>query len=225
MWVVLNPIIMFGAQSIVFRLILRLEIPNFLVFLLGGLLPWIFTTQTIDMAIPLLQSQDQLLKSFKINPLVLLWSQVLDNLTNFIASFAILLIAIMFTGFELTWYVAFLPIALVILLIGVLGMSWFLAILQVFYRDTKYIMQFLTGIMFFLTPIFYPIHFVPEKFRIFIYFNPFYCLIESFRSTIYDPSIDKIMMAFARGAAFALFFFVIAYFNWRSKKNEFYLKL
>jgi ABC-type polysaccharide/polyol phosphate export permease len=46
-WVILNPIMMFVVQSLVFKRFLKIEIPDSFVFLLGGLLLWIFITQTI----------------------------------------------------------------------------------------------------------------------------------------------------------------------------------
>src|SRR5665647_1643549 len=71
-WVILNPLLMFGVQSLVFKRFLGLQIPDYYLFLLGGLLPWIFMSSTIQMGTPIFVTQAQLLRSFKINPMVLL---------------------------------------------------------------------------------------------------------------------------------------------------------
>ena len=52
LWVILNPIILYSVQSVVFRKILKIELPDYSLFLLGGLLPWIFITSTLEMSIP-----------------------------------------------------------------------------------------------------------------------------------------------------------------------------
>lgn len=224
-WVVMNPILMFSAQSMAFKAILKLQIPNFFVFLLGGLLPWIFITHTVDMTCTLLLERGTLLKSFKIHPLTVLWSQIIDNLVNFLAAFFILLAIIMSKGDVSSWHIVLLPIGMLILIVGVAAMCWLVSILQIFYRDVKYVVQFLTSVMFFLTPIFYPISFVPEQYKPLVMYNPFYALIEAVRTTIYQPDLDNIIFAFTRGSIVAVLFLGLAYLNWRRKKNEFYLKL
>ena len=42
-WVVINPLVLFGVQSFIFKSILEINVPNYSLFLLGGLLPWIFS--------------------------------------------------------------------------------------------------------------------------------------------------------------------------------------
>ena len=92
LWVVLNPILMYAVQSFVFRKLLKIDVPNYSLFLLCGLLPWIFVTMTIDMVTPILDFSSDLLKSFKMNPAVLVLSQVLDNFFNFVFAFLLVLI-------------------------------------------------------------------------------------------------------------------------------------
>lgn len=224
-WVVMNPIIMYSVQSFVFRKFLKLEIINYSLFLLGGLLPWIFITSTLDMCTPILQNSRDLLKAFKINPLVLILSQLLDNLFNFFFAFVILLIPFwMYYSTEITGAI-FLPFAIVVMIAGLWGMTWFLAILNVFFRDTKFVVQFSTSVIFFLTPVFYPVEFVPEKYRWLIDINPIYALIAPFRCCIYNFSIESFSVILLKGALVSTAFLGLAHFYWRKKRNEFYLYL
>ena len=48
-WVIINPILMFSVQALVFKHILRLNMERYYLFLLGGLLPWIFISSTLNM--------------------------------------------------------------------------------------------------------------------------------------------------------------------------------
>lgn len=225
LWVVMNPILMYGAQSIAFRTFLKLELDNFFVFLLGGLLPWIFISQTLDMTTNYLASSGGLIRSFNIDPLVMLLSQVLDNFFNFLFAFAFLLIPLSLSKIDSFYGFFFLPIGLLILVAGVISLSWFLAVTQVFLKDTKFVVQFLLSVTFFLTPVFYPISYVPEEYRIFIEFNPFYALIEPVRATIYNFEPGHMLYAFGKGLAFVAFFIAISVWNWKVKKNEFYLRI
>lgn len=148
-WVILNPLLMFGVQSLVFKKFLKLDIPDYFLFLLGGLLPWIFLTTTIQMGTPVFVTQSQLLRSFKINPMVILSSQVLDGFINFIASFILILLPLYLLSDRSFLSLLLLPIALIPLFLGTLGLTITLSILNVFFRDLNFVMGFLFSLLFF----------------------------------------------------------------------------
>jgi lipopolysaccharide transport system permease protein len=225
LWVALNPIIMYTAQSFVFRKFLKIDVPNYSIFLLSGLLPWIFITMTLDMVTPILDFSGELLKSFKINPAVLVFSQVLDNFINFLFSFFIILIPFwVFTG-EFSIGIIFLPLSLFFLLLGVISSCWVMAFLQVFYKDVRFVISFLTSILFFLTPIFYPVEYIPENYRILVHINPIYALIAPFRESIYSYDSHSMSIALLKSFIVSLLSFVLALYLWKKKRNEFYYAL
>lgn len=225
LWVVLNPIIMYSVQSFVFRKFLNIQVPNYSLFLLCGLLPWIFVVMSIDMITPVLDSSRELLKSFNISPFVLATAQILDNFSNFLFAFFIVLIPTW--GFsDLSFQGAFfLPIALVFLVFGVVGMCFLLSVMQIFFKDVRFVMSFLVNILFFLTPIFYPIEYVPMKYRFLVDFNPIFAMIEPFRFCIYDYNFDILFFKLLKSGVVALAFVLLAVMFWKRKRNGFYIKL
>lgn len=225
LWVVLNPIIMYAVQSFVFRKLLKIDVPNYSLFLLCGLLPWIFVTMTIDMVTPILDFSSDLLKSFKMNPIVLVLSQVMDNFFNFIFAFFIVLVPMwFFLGGSLKGLI-FLPLILFSLVVTVSSTCWFLSTLQVFYKDVRFVVSFILSILFFLTPIFYPKEFVPEAYQILVTLNPVYALIEPFRYCIYDYDLTLLIKSVGKSYLVMLSSLFVAWIFWRKKKNEFYLSL
>lgn len=225
LWVVLNPLLMFGVQSLVFKKFLQLNIPDYYLFLLGGLLPWIFFSQTVQMGTPVFVTQSHLLRSFKINPLVILASQILDNFINFLASFVLILCPFYFLSDKSLLAFALIPLALIPLLLGVLALTITLSTLNVFFRDTNFVMGFVFSLLFFLTPIFYPREFVPASFQWMIDINPVFYFIEPFRVLIHEGEIRSFAPSFLKSLGVALFFSLMALFIWKRKKNDFYLKL
>ena len=144
LWVIINPIIMYTAQAYVFKYILKIEVPNYFIFLLSGLLPWMFMTQSIDMCVPAIQSQGELVKSLDIPPSILVFSQLLDNFINFTFTFIIIFIPMFFLSDTSRANLWFLPLSLFLLLLTTGVTVYILSILQIFYRDTKFILQFIT---------------------------------------------------------------------------------
>jgi len=96
-------------------------------------------------------------------------------------SLSVLLIAfLLFNGF-LYWTVIFIPLILLPLVIVTLGISWMLAAIGVFLRDVSQTIGLITTVLMFLSPVFYPVTAVPERFRPFIMANPLTFIIEQAR--------------------------------------------
>lgn len=224
-WVIINPLLMYGAQGLVFKYFLKINIENYLLFLLGGLLPWSFIVSCLTSGTSLFQSQARVLKSFEMNPFVLLYSLVLDNAINFVAAFFLIFVPLMGFGEMKTPGIIFLPLSLIILIMGTTAMTAIGAVLQVFYRDTRFVVPFLTSILFFLTPIFYPREFVPESFQWAVDFNPIYMLIQVFRGSLYEFNLHNYMTLMGISSLLTIVLLGLAYIFWKRKRNEFYLFL
>jgi len=221
-WVILNPIILFSVQSVVFRKILNIQVPDYGLFLLGGLLPWIFITNTLEMSIPYLFSAHNLLRGFRINPFLLILCQIIDNFFNFLVAFFIILIPVMiFTDHTQSSFIL-LPLPVLVLFFAVAALASLASLMNVFYRDTKFVLSFVLNIMYFITPIFYPIEFVPDKFRWVIEINPLFYLVQSFRAAVYgfEPAIFwwSLLKAFSITVVLCVF----SFFYWRRRKNDLY---
>lgn len=224
-WVILSPIIVFGAQSIAFKYILNIQVPNYSLFLMSNLLPWIFIMNNIHMGTSILETKATILKSFKTPPLLFVTTQIIDNLINFITSFLILFTASVIFGDTSIHGILFLIPSTIILVIGSFLMCSTLAILNVFYRDLKFIVQFLTSIIFFITPIFYPIEYVPEAYRYLLKFNIFYTLIKPFSLSAYQFDLTQYATAFLEATLVLIVLAIILKLTWRRYRNELYISL
>ena len=224
-WVVLSPLIMYAAQAIIFMKVLKIETPNYALFLLSGLLPWIFVTQTLDMSASLLLIHGRIYKSFSVDPLVFISSQVVDNSLNFFAAFTLLLVPAFVTSAVSLWGMLLAIPALVLMVLNVFFLSLLFSTLNVFYRDTKFVISFGTSVLYFLTPVFYPIEFIPQKYRILMHFNPFHHLIAPFRSSIYSFQPEVFGSDLIRAAVLTLITGTLALAFWYRRKGDVYFNV
>lgn len=222
LWVILNPILIFGAQSYVFHTILKLDVKDYVLFLASGLLPWIFLAQTIEMGSGHFVSSGRMLKSFPIAPMTLLLAMALDNLINFTVAFLLVLVPVgVMSNFDFFNLIA-LPIPLAFLLLGTLSMTWILATMNVIFRDIKFIVSFVMTVAFYLTPVFYPLHFVGENYRWLVNYNVFYLLIDPFREMIYGPFQTSFFISCLKAAGISLALFMLSVVLWKRKRNAVY---
>ncbi len=99
-------------------------------------------------------------------------------------SLGVLLAAILLINGSLAWTAIFFPLIILPLLIATLGVAWFLASLGVFVRDVGQTVGIFTTVLMFLSPVFYPISALPEKFQIWLMLNPLTFIIEQSRSVM-----------------------------------------
>lgn len=97
---------------------------------------------------------------------------VLTSLVFGLAWFVLLLIGTVLLLHQISWTMLLFPFTLFPLLLISCGVSLFIASLGVYLRDIQQLISILTQMLFFMTPIFYPISIVPEKLRWILEFNP-----------------------------------------------------
>ena len=90
----------------------------------------------------------------------------------------------------------------------------FLGAVNVKYRDVKYTIPFLIQIGLFVTPIIYPVTFVPERFRWLLNLNPLTGIIEGFRASLLGGTgIDWQLTVISWAITFAVFVLGYLYFS------------
>lgn len=223
LWVVLNPILLFGVHALIFKVILKVNIPNYFLFLLGGLLPWIFITNNILMATNTFILQRDVIKSFSISPLSLIFAHTMDNFINFFVAFIMLFLFLISsqTPTESNQFLV-LPIAILSLLVFTLGLTIILATLQVFFRDIQFITQFFNNIMYLLTPIFYPPEYIPEKFRWLVDVNPYYIIIRPFQLSLNNYTNSTYSNSFCHSILLSISMSLLSYVVWKKAKTKIY---
>lgn len=99
-------------------------------------------------------------------------------------SFGVLLLALVVFNGYLHWTILLTPLVFLPIIILTLGLAWMLASLGVFLRDVGQTIGITMTVLMFLSPMFYPVTAVPEKFLPFIMANPLTFIIEQAREVI-----------------------------------------
>lgn len=224
LWVILQPLITFGIQAYAFKFVIHVDHQNYLMFLLSGLLPWVFLSTTLEMNVGSFINNSFLFKAITVDPLAFLVSQALDNLMIFLLS---LCLAGVFLAViqEMNWMGLLLAFpAMISLFIFTTGLAILFATFQVFLRDLRYVLTFAMSSMYFATPILYPITFVPIEHRKFFELNPFHIMIRPFREALFgEPSI--FYSSLAGSFTLALVVFILAAMLYKLRRNEIVLNV
>lgn len=165
LWSLLNPLAMMVVFTIVFTVLLpNYSMPDYPVFFLSALLPWNFLTGGLVTGTSSVLSNAPLVRKVYFPREVLPISSVLANLVNFLLALVPLLLMVIIMGRPLTiWLPVFLPMVILAQTAFILGLSLLLSAVNVFYRDTQMILEVLTLAWFFVTPIFWPLDVIRDR--------------------------------------------------------------
>jgi lipopolysaccharide transport system permease protein len=198
LWSLLNPLLMMVVLSLVFSKALRINIHNYPVFLLCGLLPWNFFAISVSNATASIVSQAGLLKKVAFPRDILPLASILGNLIHFGIGLVILFVFLIIFKVKLGLPILGLPFVVLLQFIFVLGLALVLSSLNVFYRDVQQILEVLLLIWFYLTPVIYPLTMIPERFHRFYLLNPMASQVSIYRSLLFEnrmPSLKIIIAA------------------------------
>ena len=118
----------------------------------------------------------------------------------------------------------FIPVAMFLTFIVVTGFSLILSTATVFFRDIRHLIGVLTSVVFYLTPIIYPIDYIPEPYSNIIKLNPFYYFIELFRAPIYYGHLPSIKLCLIC-TSIACIFFVVGLWIFNKYQKDFIYRL
>ena len=99
-------------------------------------------------------------------------------------SLVVLIAAQFFLAGYIPWTAILVPLVILPLILLTLGVSWFFAAAGVYFRDLSQVSGFITTVLLFLSPVFYPLSLIPEQYRSLFYLNPLTYVIESCRELI-----------------------------------------
>ena len=183
-WSLLNPLIMLIVYTVAFKYIIRIRVENFPLFFLCGFLPWTFLSLSLSMAVSSIKDNANLVKKVYFPREILPLSIVLSNLVQFLLTFVILIPALLLFKVKLGLPLLFIPLIIVFQIAFTSGLAFVFSALNVFFSDVKHLLEIFLQIWFWLTPIIYPVNFVPERFQSLYRLNPAVLFVESYRNSL-----------------------------------------
>jgi ABC-2 type transport system permease protein len=203
-WTMLNPLLMMIITTIVFSNLFRGSIERFPIYVLSGYLVWTFFSQSTVTASSSILDSSGLTRKVYVPAALFPLACVVSALVNLALSLIPLILLMIVAGGQFTWALLFLPLAALLLSVFCYGVGLILSSSAVFFRDAVYTYQVLLIAWMYLTPLFYPVEIIPERFRVFLYLNPVYYLVELFRAPVYEGTLpDPIIVLAATGFAVA----------------------
>jgi ABC-type polysaccharide/polyol phosphate export permease len=222
-WSLLNPVSSVIILSLVFGGLLQIRPPVgdpsglhvFALFLLCGLIPWTFFSNSVNGSMGALIGNANLITKVYFPREILVLSTVLSLVATMLIEMGVLMVILLIFG---NMVIPWIPMVLFLILIEtilVLGIGLVLSAANVYFRDVQHLVGIVIQALFYSAPIVYPLSFVDRvandhgQWISTVYeLNPLVVMVGNFRAVLYDLRFPPLLdVLYFSAWAFGLFLF------------------
>jgi lipopolysaccharide transport system permease protein len=215
-WAILQPLLTMIIFTLFFGKLA--EIPSagipYPVFSFCALVLWTYFSGVVGQAGQSLVSNSNLITKVYFPRVVLPASSAVSSLIDLVVGLGFLVVLMMCYQVHPGWSLFWAPVFLGGLLLFTIGVSLILAAMSVRYRDIKYAIPFAIQLGLFVTPVIYPMAFIPRRFQTLAALNPLSGIVEGFRACLLGgPRIDPRLTVISLAGSVIVFVAGLIYFR------------
>ena len=189
LWSLARPLLLFGVLLAVFTQIFRIgsEVPNYPVLLLFNIVLFGFFQEGTMGAVTSIVSQESVVRKTQFPRLVIPLAVVLTSFFNLALNLVVVFVFILAWGIDPQWSWLGFPLVLAALVVLTAAVAMLVSSLYPRFRDTAIIWTVLATVLFYGTPVLYPLDVVPSGMQDILLLNPLTPLFELARVWVIDP--------------------------------------
>lgn len=189
-WSLVRPLMLFAVLLFVFTKVFKVgsDLPYYPVLLLTGIVLFTFFQEATQNSVTSVVAQEGVVRKTQFPRLVIPLAVALTAAFNLSLNLVVVFAFVLAWGVDPTWTWLLLPIPLALIFVFAAAVSMALSVLYVRFRDVLIIWTVVAQVLFYATPILYPIGFVPEAYRQLIFINPLAPIFEQVRVWAIEPN-------------------------------------
>ena len=222
LWSVLNPLVMMSVLTFVYTQVFNSgTVQDYAISVLCGLVPFNFFSISWISGTSSLVDNAGLIKRALVPREIVPVASVLSNCLHLFVQIGLVLLLSIAVGRGVNRYWLLLPVIWAFAILFICGLAMASAALNVYIRDTRYVVESATTVLFWLVPIVYPFTMIPARFRPLYDYNPLAALIMAMRNILVEARApaDTLMIKLA---AISIIMFLSGWTVFRALKRRFY---
>ncbi len=222
LWSLLNPLVMMGVLTFIFtKVFTGQSIPHYPLFVLCGMVPYNFFTIAWLTGTTSVVENAGLIKRVPVPREVIPVATVLSCCIHLLVQIGLLLTMVIWfrIRFNIQWF--WMPLLWAFEIVFVCGLAMFSSAVNVFIRDTRYVVESATVVLFWLVPVFYDSDFIPVQYRSIYALNPVAALVVLMRQILLHSQRPE-FATLGRLAAVSIATFIVGLLFFRRMKPKFY---
>jgi lipopolysaccharide transport system permease protein len=221
LWAILQPLLAMLIFTFFFHRLsgVSSDGPPYPLFAFAGLTFWTFFSNAVTMASNSLVGNQVLISKVYFPRIFIPLGSIGALLLDLIVSSLLMLVFMLYYRWPLTMRIIWLPAVVVGCCLAASGLGLILSAWNVRFRDIKYAVPFFLQMGLFVTPVIYPIEYVPVRIRTLIALNPMTGVVITARYAFLGGSVQWSLISLSLASSVALF--VIGLFIFRRTETQF----
>jgi lipopolysaccharide transport system permease protein len=214
-WAVLQPLVLGFLFALVFGIFFDADygMPT-AVFVVAGVVPWLFTGQAVQMGANSLVLDADLISKVYFPRLALPIAKALSLVIDLVISFGVVIVIALVYGVGIEATIWLVPAFVLLSVVTTFALASLLAAINVKYRDVQLVTPMLVQVLFFLTPVIYPSSFITGDWKYLYAVNPLSSAIDGIRWAMFGtPAPSWGVVAISIASALLLTLAAMTYFQ------------
>ena len=209
-WAVVTPLILAFSINLIFTHVFKVDIPHFALFVLSGIIPWLFFSNAINEVTTSFFADSAILKQGIFPREFVPISCILANFLSFIIGIIFLLPFFIIANPHIIRVLPLLVLVFILHLTFILGLGMVFSTLNVFSKDLMHFLSVGLMLWFWITPVFYPLAMLRFPYRWICLLNPLTYYTMLYRQVLYSGDIPSFKIIFI-SLLISIIFFVEGY--------------
>jgi len=220
LWAVLQPMIAMFIFTFVFHRLagVKSDGPPYPLFAFAGLAPWTFFAASVQQSSNSLVANQQLVSKVYFPRVFIPLGAIGALLLDLLLSLGLLGLLMLYYRWPFSASIFWLPVFIIGALLAASGIGLILSALNVSFRDIKYAVPFAIQMGIFVTPVIYPIHYVPARWQMLVGLNPMAGVVLGFRHAVLGSEVSWPLIGLSLTMSVVLFFLGLLIFRRMERK-------
>jgi lipopolysaccharide transport system permease protein len=221
LWAVFQPLMAMLIFTLFFNRLagIRTDGPPYPLFAFSGLVLWTFFANSVSMSSNSLVGNQVLVSKIYFPRIFIPMASIGALVLDFVIGLLLLFVMMIYYRWSVVSGALLIPIYLLGTLLAASGLGLILSALNVHYRDVKYAVPFFIQMGLFVSPVIYPLQYVPARYRLLLGFNPMSGMIVGFRHSLLGGPTDWPLVLASLGTS--VFLFLAGLFIFRRMERRF----
>jgi lipopolysaccharide transport system permease protein len=184
LWALIRPLLTMVVFTVIFGRIAKLPTDGaapYALMVFAGILPWTFFSNGLSDASNSLIDNTSLISKVYFPRLIVPMATIVVAFVDFLISFCILLVLMVWYRFFPDWRIVALPLFVLMAFLASAGPALWISSLNVKYRDFRYVIPFLVQCGLYVSPVGFSSSVIPDQWRLLYSINPMVGVIDGFR--------------------------------------------
>ncbi len=187
-WSIGTPLLTALILNFAFQRVIRIQIEHYGLFLISVLFSWQWFANVVNGGSWVFLANASILKKLSFPHYLLPLSITLIEAFHYLLALPVIGIFLYLHDYPL-WHDSWLygiPLLLLVQTVLCFGLALFVGSLNTLFRDMERMIGLLVSLLFYLTPILYPVNMIPAEFYSWMEYNPMLNLVEAWRQLIME---------------------------------------